>query len=453
MKRQILLQILYCLSIGLLASPAAQAQLSFSGQLRTRTELRDGQGTLSPKAADPAFFTSQRSRLNLGYTGYRFKFFTALQDVRVWGQDASTIHRQTLEAHDGLMLHEAWGELLLLDTSATLENFSLKIGRQELVYDDSRLLGNLDWLQQGRRHDLALLKLEHQGWISHLGAAFNQNQERKSGTAYNGIPTGYAAGTNGIGSLYKSLQFLYLGRKFSSGNVSLLVLKDDFNRYHLDNGSRVWDKGSWSRITTGGYASASPLPRTSLTASAYYQDGRDRNGTKLAAYLLSAALQYNLTPFLSFGPGLDYTSGNKSGSTGINRQFDPLYGTPHKFWGNMDYFYVADGFGPGGLADYYLKSRMKAGDKLILSLDGHQFFSAQKVLSPEGQPLNRNFGTELDLVVTYTLSKMVNLEAGYSAFFATPALASAKVKNVPQADRQANWAYLMVNIRPDFLVK
>ena len=177
--------------------------------------------------------------------------------MRVWGQDASSINRVTLDAYDGLMLHEAWAEVMLLDTSATLENLSLKIGRQELVYDDSRLLGNLDWLQQGRRHDLALLKLEHKGWLAHLGAGFNQNQERKTASLYNGIPTGYAAGTNGIGSLYKSMQFLYGGRKFKAGNASILFLKDDFNRYQLETGSRVLSPGTWSRL-----APAVPSPLT-----------------------------------------------------------------------------------------------------------------------------------------------------------------------------------------------
>ena len=220
MKKKLCSQVFGSLALVLLWTQAAQAQFTLSGQLRTRTEWRDGQGTLSPKGADPAFFTSQRTRLNLAYTGYRLKIFTAIQDVRVWGQDASSINRVTLDAYDGLMLHEAWAEVMLLDTSATLENLSLKIGRQELVYDDSRLLGNLDWLQQGRRHDLALLKLEHKGWLAHLGAGFNQNQERKTATPYNGIPTGYAAGTNGIGSLYKSMQFLYGGRKFKTGNLT-----------------------------------------------------------------------------------------------------------------------------------------------------------------------------------------------------------------------------------------
>jgi hypothetical protein len=137
----------------------------------------------------------------------------------------------------------------------------------------------------------------------------------------------------------------------------------------------------------------------------------------------------------------------------VNRQFDPLYGTPHKFWGNMDYFYVADGFGSSGLVDYYLKSRFKIKDNLSLALDGHRFVAANTVLTGDGVKLDRDFGTELDLVASFSLTKIVNLEAGYSAFFATPTLASTAVKNVANADRQANWAYLMINIKPDFLAK
>ena len=157
---------------------SAFGQLTISGQLRTRTEIRNGQGTLQVKDTVPAVFTSQRTRINIGYTGYRFKIFSAIQDVRVWGQDASLINRVTTDPSDGLMLHEAWGELSLVDTGKVVKNFTLKVGRQELVYDDVRLLGNLDWLQQARRHDAALLKFDHKGWTAHLGAAYNQNAER-----------------------------------------------------------------------------------------------------------------------------------------------------------------------------------------------------------------------------------------------------------------------------------
>jgi hypothetical protein len=453
MKKKLHSQLLVGLVL-LWCCSTAQAQFSLTGQLRTRSELRDGQGTLSGKGAVPAFFTSQRTRLNFGYTGHRFKLFTAVQDVRVWGQDASSINRTTLDANDGLMIHEAWGEIMLLDTSATLENLSLKIGRQELVYDDVRLLGNLDWLQQGRRHDLALLKLEDHGWMAHLGYAFNQNRELKSGGVYNGTPAGYAAGTNGIGALYKSMQFLYLGRKIRTGNVSFLFLKDDFNKYHMEEANKVYDRGVWSRFTTGAYLSATALKKLNLTASAYYQGGKDKDGRNKDAYLLSAYTLYPVSKNLSIGPGIDFTSGNNSTTTSsTNHQFDPLYGTPHKFWGTMDYFYVADGFGKNGLVDYYLRSRFKASSKLLLSLDAHQFTASNKVMSGDGLELDRNFGTEIDLTATYSLTKIITIEGGYSSFFATPTLASFGVKNVSNADLQANWAYLMINIKPDFLSK
>src|SRR6187431_3490955 len=94
----------------------ADAQFTFSGQVRTRSEFRDGQGLPQREDTIPAFFTSQRTRVNFGYQAYRFKIYASVQDVRVWGQDASTVNRTTNDAYDGLMLHEAWGEINLLDT-------------------------------------------------------------------------------------------------------------------------------------------------------------------------------------------------------------------------------------------------------------------------------------------------------------------------------------------------
>src|SRR5687768_15997610 len=107
----------YLNSILLVIQFYAYPQLHLNGQLRTRSEYRDGQGTLLSKNADPAFFTSQRSRFGIGYTGNRFCLYTVVQDVRVWGQDASTINRTTQDACNGLMMHEAWAEFFLLDTA------------------------------------------------------------------------------------------------------------------------------------------------------------------------------------------------------------------------------------------------------------------------------------------------------------------------------------------------
>lgn len=433
------------------------AQVAFSGQIRTRTEFRNGQGTPLAEDAIPAFFTSQRSRFNVGYTGHRFKVFTSLQDVRVWGQEASTVNRITTDAYDGLMLHEAWAEISLVDTGRVVKNFNLKIGRQELVYDDVRLLGNLDWLQQARRHDAALLKFEHRGWTAHAGLAFNQNGERKSGTIYNGVPTGYPAGTSGMPSHYKSLQFVYVARKLPFGTASILALKDDFSRFSFAasdtlSTSPIYSDNVWSRFTAGANLFGTTGRKVTFALSAYYQGGAYREGTELNEYLLSASLRYAATSRLSVEPGVDITSGN-NGSDPSKRfkRFDPLYGTPHKFWGYMDYFYVADPFGSNGLVNYYVKTKLKARDDLMLTADVHRFVLPEAITTESGEDLQKTLGTEIDLVMNYGMTKAITLEGGFSTIFSTPTMTSSKVKNVNAAKDISTWAYLMISIRPEIL--
>lgn len=424
------------------------AQLTISGQLRTRTEFRDGQGNPSVRDTAAAFFTSQRTRLTVDHKSHRLMFHTALQDVRVWGQDASTLNRITTDTYDGLMLHEAWGEVNLADTSSALKDLTLKVGRQELVYDDVRLLGNLDWLQQARRHDAALLKFSAKDWTFHAGAGFNQNAERRSNTIFNGVPTGYAAGTNGISTLYKSMQFIYVARKRKWGTGSLLFFKDDFSRFHFKAGDSlkrtpIYDRNTWKRVTTGLHLNGTMFNKLNFTVSAYYQSGRYRNGAKLNDYLLSVATLYAAGKKLSIGPGIDITS----------RRFDPLYGTPHKFWGFMDYFYVADGFGSNGLMDVYLRLRYKAVDNLMLSVDAHHFSLPNTITDEANVELNSRLGTELDFTFIWNTTKSVSFEGGFCSMFGTPTLTSPKVKNVANADRISSWAYLMVSLKPSWTAK
>ncbi|SKC05096.1 alginate export family protein [Dyadobacter psychrophilus] len=451
MKTNLYLLLLVTAGFCLLYSRNAHAQFSLSGQLRTRSELLHGQGSPLSKSDKPAFFTSQRTRLNAGYKGYRTQFFVAVQDVRVWGQDASTNNRITNPALNGLMLHEAWGEISLLDTNQTKlgKEFALKIGRQELLYDDSRLLGNLDWLQQARRHDAALLKYGSNGFTAHIGIAYNQNRELRTGTLYDGVPNGYAAGTNGIGTMYKSMQFAYLGKKLKQGNVSFLVLKDDFQKFAIDTaGVKTVKNGTNKRVTFGPYLQTKLGKAWNLTASAYYQTGKDKDGKSMNAYMYSVRGMYGMSQVFSIGPGFDYTSGTANGSS-KNRTFDPLYGTPHKFWGQMDYFYAANGFGKGGLADFYINSVIKASERLSIAIDLHQFSSSATIRNTKDEKLSANFGEELDIIATYNLTKTISFQGGYCTFLPTSSLAQVKAVKDPQ--KMANWAYLMINIKPEFL--
>ncbi|MES2575267.1 MAG: alginate export family protein [Bacteroidota bacterium] len=451
--------------LGLLLTLASQneakAQLTVTGQIRPRTEVRDGQGTLQRDGDDAALFTSQRTRLNVGYTGYRFKIFMALQDVRVWGQDASSINRTTIDANDGIMLHEAWTELILNDTVSKYQNISLKIGRQEIAYDDQKVLGSLDWLQQARRHDAIVFKFANKGWIADIGAAFNQNSEKTVGTLYNGIPATYGAGTNGIGTMYKSFQYAYVGKKFFFGDLSLLFFKDDFNKYVTVGAVKTPVLGVWSRTTSGIYYNVNPNRKINLTGSYYYQGGRNKDGRVLSANLASITSTVQLGRKLFVGPGVDYLSGTNGTkavtATSKSNLFDPLYGTPHKFWGGMDYFYAANGFGSQGLLNYFFKAKYNAKDNLTFFADIHGFQSANEVSNGAGGTRTPYLGTELDLKVSYNFTKLINIEAGYSYMQATNTMASPQVKGgqggvtIANADLTPQWAYVALKFSPNFL--
>ncbi|UEG50110.1 alginate export family protein [Ferruginibacter lapsinanis] len=486
-------------------SSIVMAQFSLVGQVRTRTELRDGVGKLATKGGYVSSLTTQRTRLSFGYLyDNRVNFNVAIQDVRTWGQDASTI-----TPADGakLGLHEAWAEITLFNINDTtmkkgfLEKLFFKIGRQELLYDDARLLGNLDWAQQGRRHDALLLKALHRGYQIDLGAAFNQNSDAiTTGTVYTPgnvpayvlndigvlvptpasfIPTAAGgsasnvssaagtpvlinpAGTNGMNQLYKSLQFLYLSKKFGQTKVSALMLTDYFAKYTSTSVAaggglvygRKFTKGINQRFTYGAMAvgtigNASGLKKT-WTIAGYAQAGKNKDGKKLEAYhgVVNVMLQKGK---FSFGPGYEYLSG--TGPTAVkDGSFDPLYGTPHKFWGYMDYFYVGTGSPKAGLQDAYLKTKY-ATKNFFATLDAHYFGTAQKTSVGAG---NKDLGWELDLLANYTLNKFTTLEFGYSNMFANKTqMKAAMAANYPNAATTYNstgsWAYLMISIKPDF---
>lgn len=473
---------------------SAHAQLSMTAQYRSRSELRSGQGTLPLRDDAPSFFTSQRTRLSIGYTMERLKFYTAIQDIRVWGQDGSTISNA-----DGknLMVHEAWAEVIFSDSSwqKIADNFSLKIGRQEIVYDDSRLLGNLDWLQQGRRHDAAVLKWSKRYWFADIGAAYNQNREAKSSAFYDGTTsnsnfTGAAVGSNGLTPNYKAFYYLYLRRNLGWGNASLLSFNDDFAK-GPNGASAGFSNAVYSRHTLGGNLSGKALRKIDFNAYGYYQAGKDNKGNNLSAYTYGAGFMGLVSRKFSAGPGFDLVSGNNTVNSQYavdgrsnNHAFDPLYGTPHKFWGFMDYFYTADGYanyapaGTGlgnssssilspGLVNAFIKLRYKLAEKVTLSLDVHEFWAQNKVANratpaDSSDVLNKNLGTELDFLVNWNLTPAISFEGGYSTMFGTNTLDALKHSGATGSAARANrnnleqrnvghWAYVMINIRPDLM--
>ena len=141
-------------------------------EIRPRTEMRDGFKTLTVVGKDPGIFTSQRTRLGLTYTSGLLNAQVTFQDSRVFGQYGTS----SSDASTGL--YEGWAEMLLVPGG------SLKVGRQTLKYDDSRLFSAPSWSNTGTTHDLALFKYNLNDWQLHLGMAYNNSSEISSETLY-----------------------------------------------------------------------------------------------------------------------------------------------------------------------------------------------------------------------------------------------------------------------------
>ena len=497
------------------------AQITLTGQLRTRTEIRNGLGNLVLKGAKNAAFTSQRTRLNFGYKWDRLTFGVSLQDVRVWGQDASTISNA-----DGskLMLHEGWADVMLFNKADTtfktrwIDWMSFKIGRQELNYDDVRLLGNLDWLQQARRHDMAILKTVHHGWQIDVGYAFNQNTDAFGITNTSFLPANVAAyvknslgvlvptpagilpmapsgnagnnssklgtpvwvntpSTNGGNQNYKSFTSLYISKKINQTKISALFFNDNFGKFKIDSAGSaaagyVYGKrfvsggasdafdysGSSSRYTYGvminhTIGNTSGFGKIAIQAAYYAQSGKNRDAVKMKnAYHYTASVTYQKGKF-SVNPGYDVLSGNDATTTD-DEKFDPLYGTPHKHWGYMDYFYVGTGSPAGGLNNPYLKVKYIS-NMLTIGLDYHNFSLNKEMKKADGSLVSKNLGNEFDFVVNYNLNKFSNIEMGYSLMKATNSMTFAKGQATTDAvadtyNKTGSWFYLMIKFTPDF---
>ena len=392
------------------------SQFTLDAQLRPRFEYRHGYKTLFPNDADPAAFVSQRTRLNTGYKTEKLHFYLSAQDVRVWGD----VPQLNTADENGFSLHQAWAEVHLVS------NLNMKIGRQEIVYDDQRFFGNVDWAQQGRSHDAAILKFEPNYLKLHFGAAYNQDSENRTGNVLT---------TN----TYKSFQYVWLHKEWEKLAASFLFLNNGLQYIDETDESQ---NGIRFRQTAGIHLKAK-ANKFNFVSNLYYQFGNDVANNDLSAYLVSLEANYRATENLNFTLGGELQSGNDYGapSNGKNEAFNPFYGTNHKFNGFMDYFYVGNHFDTVGLLDFYGNIMYSFTKKSTLNLAFHKFYAASEIVDEN----SRDLGFEIDFVTSHKLSNFVSVQAGYSHFFASQGIETLKNNFDGNSN---NWAWAMLTIDP-----
>lgn len=397
----------------------AQDNFSVGGQYRARTEFRNGYRTLTADSLNPAFFIGQRSRVVFDYKKDNISFYTSIQDSRTWGDEEQ---RKDL---GGLQVNEVWLELLLMD------DLALKMGRQEIAYDDHRLLGNLDWGNLSLSHDALVLKYSNKdkGFSFHAGGGFNQVGEPIFGTDYNL-------------KNYKVLAFAWLKKELPDmySNVTFIGIMNGLPS--VDSSSKSLKSG----FTLGPIYKYENKGVKALIGG-YYQTGLTDNNRSISAFMVNMYGEYRNSD-LSVGVGLDYMTGNAN-NTPANEQhgFTTLYATNHKFYGYMDYFITfPTDTRQQGFTDLYLRFGVNPVTNVTTTVDVHSFGLANE-LNLGSATVKKHLGVEVDFLVDYKPSKIINLQFGYSMMFAN---SNMELLKGGSSSNYNGWAFLMLKVSPTF---
>ena len=90
---------------------------------------------------------------------------------------------------------------------------------------------------------------------------------------------------------------------------------------------------------------------------------------------------YQINKKINIDAGSDYLSGKNMNSSSANiSYFNPLYGTHHKFYGYMEYFYVSNPHKNVGLSDSYININWVPSAKFNSQIAFHHFEAAAKVI-------------------------------------------------------------------------
>ncbi len=407
---------IFLAAAGLLPQWGAGQQLEGWADIRMRYEFRNGYGELRPDSAKAAHFITQRNRLRLEYSDSKLKIRITPQNVRVWG-DVATTSRSDIN----MQLHEAWAELALG------ERGDVRIGRQELDYDDARILGNVDWNMQARSHDVIRISYRPDSLQQlHAGAALNAGRESLFKENYP------------VANQYRLMQFGWYRVGTTARSLSLLVLNQGIPFLAGQQEKLAWNQ-------TMGFRALRRTKTWHAELSSYLQTGH-LGERSLQAWQIAAVAGANISEKWKITAGMERLSGQPlSGKEKTARSFNPWFGTNHKFNGYMDYFYVGNHLNSVGLLDLYGSLDWHSG-RTGVQLTSHYFAAAVPVELPIQQ--GRKLGVELDATVRVSIGKFSSLTAGYSQMIASPLLGYIKGG---EHDRMNNWFYTSLHVSPQIL--
>jgi hypothetical protein len=327
---------------------------------------------------------------------------------------------------------------------------SLKVGRQELIYGEERLIGASAWNNIGRVFDAAKVRWQNE-WF---GADFFVSRVVIPEDGRFNVANDYDwfSGVYAISPKVPkhSLEVYFLSRNASPQAIAAEPspqFAQPSARDIYTVGGRIISKpgelGPWDYTVEGAYqfgniqdmrAGAPPGRRNDQAFMAVVQGGYTFVNTWA-------------TPRL----GLEYAYASGGPTNGTYNTFENLFPTNHKFYGYMDFFSLQN------IQDVRSILQLRPHARLSLAIEGHAFWLADTRDSfynvggapraTAGYGIHPDYssfvGTELDVIGGYALTRFAQLEVAYGHFFVGDYVQQS-LSSVGGA-KDANYVYIQAN--------
>lgn len=373
---------------GVIEAPGLE-RLKISGEIRIREEYKKHLYSPTDPGGDERFdFAHMRTRLRFDADVVKdISAVVELQDVRIIGSPTTSID-------DGVDLKR--GEMIF--TNLFVDDLTLEVGRYVMFYGDQRLIGHLEWFDQGRTYDGVRLSLDPEGWFADLfGVRLDDDAN------FNDDDSDFIGIYGGVDAVIPHL-----------GVEGYILHRRDQNHLAgMDN----------TRFFTYGIRAFGNRDGFDYTGELAFQRGDviDKD-LRAKAFALTGGYTFEESSWTPrVGVEIDYASGEQNPLDDDTEQFQTLFPTNHLHYG------YADLVGWSNMWDYRFGVSVRPRDDLTLTADWHHFLlddadggwiNAGGAQVRGGQPgASKHLGEELDLTAKWTPTKPLSLLAGWSHFF------------------------------------
>lgn len=317
-------------------------------------------------------------RTRLGYTTKVFSGFQgmiefednrAADDEEYFGGDGPNTFGQTVIADpEDTQLNRLWLSYDFKELSDDL-NLSAKLGRQRIIFDDARFIGNVGWRQLEQTYDAALLSYAPSETVTAKYAFIDEVRRIFGDNSSNAANTNFTSNSHLFNVAYRGLD---IGKIV--GFAYLLDL--DGSTVGLANSSQTYGvRLEGSTDLNDEYALGY------IGSFAMQSDYGDNPNSYDAIYVLAEGkLNFMDSPGSFVGGGFELL-GSDNGAFAFRT---PL-ATGHKFNGFADAFLVTPN---GGLRDYYINAGTMIPGVKVKAMAAYHYFTGDNTTSELGQELD-----------------------------------------------------------------